>query len=180
MADEVLIRPAVESDLAAITLIYADAVSTGTASYELEPPSRSEMKCRWRMLVEKNYPYLVAERGGSIVGYCYAGPYRPRPAYRYTVENAVYVASDTRRCGIGRQLLQAIIKTCEDRGFRQMIAIIGDGNNHKASAGLHAALGFRKVGIIEGSGYKFGRWLDTLVMQRPLGEGKSGPPSDIN
>lgn len=180
MSDDLTIRPAEEGDLDGITAIYADAVTRGTASYELEPPDRDEMANRWRSLTGNGYPYLVAVRGGRVAGYAYAGPYRPRPAYRFTVENAVYIAADARRGGIGRALLVQLIETCEGLGFRQMIAVIGDGTNHAASVGLHAALGFRRIGVIEGSGYKHGRWLDTVLMQRSLGDGKASPPREIS
>lgn len=178
MTADILIRPASENDLPAITAIYAPAVSTGTASFELAPPDLDEMKRRWQMLTDAGYPYLVADRAGEVVGYAYAGPYRPRPAYRHTVESTVYVAPGAQRGGIGRRLMQAIIEMCEEAGFRQMIAIVGDGGNQQASVGLHAALGFREIGTIEGSGYKFGRWLDTLIMQRALGAGTSNPPPE--
>lgn len=180
MSDAPLIRPAVEADLIAITAIYADSVSHGTASYELEPPDLAEMTRRWRTLTERGFPYFAAERNGTVLGYAYAGPYRERRAYRFTVENAVYVAAGTRRGGIGRALMERLIETCEGMGFRQMIAVIGDGTNHAASVGLHAALGFRMVGVIEGTGYKFDRWLDTAMMQRALGEGASGTPREIS
>lgn len=174
------VRPVSEADLPAITAIYADAVRHGTASYELEPPGLDEMIRRWRALRDGGFPYLAACRDDDIIGYAYAGPYRPRPAYRYTVENAVYVASGAQRSGTGRKLLEWLIADCVSRGFRQMIAVIGDGDNHTASVGLHAALGFRRIGIIEGSGYKHGRWLDTVLMQRQLGDGKAIPPGGVS
>lgn len=176
MTEDLRIRPATPADLAAITAIYADAVVNETASFELDPPDSAEMARRWQALTDQDFPYLAAERGGQIVGYAYAGPYRTRPAYRFTVENAVYIAAAARRCGTGRRLLQALIDACEHKGFRQMIAVIGDGRNHEASVGLHAALGFRQIGVIEGSGYKHGRWLDTVLMQRRLGAGNTSPP----
>ncbi|NND49578.1 MAG: N-acetyltransferase [Rhizobiales bacterium] len=174
------IRHAVEADFAAVTAIYADAVLTGTASYELEPPGLDEMLRRWRALGEQGYPYRVAERDHTITGYAYAGPYRPRPAYRFTAENAVYVAADARRGGVGRALLEQIISDCGQAGFRQMIAVIGDGSTHAASVGLHEALGFRLIGTIEGSGYKHQRWLDTVLMQRQLGAGNATAPDEIS
>jgi phosphinothricin acetyltransferase len=180
MTDELIIRPAAPADLPAIAAIYADAVLHGTASYELEPPDLAEMTARWQTLTGNGYPYFVAERGGWIAGYAYAGPYRPRPAYRFTVENAVYIAADARRSGIGRALIERLVAECERQGFRQMIAVIGVGTNHAASVGLHASLGFRRIGVIEGSGYKHQRWLDTVLMQRTLGDGNSSPPQEIS
>jgi phosphinothricin acetyltransferase len=174
------IRPAAEADLSAITAIYADAVVHGTGSYELEPPDLAEMTGRWQTLTERGFPYHVAEIGGRVAGFAYAGPYRPRPAYRFMVENAVYVATDAHRKGVGRALLGELIAQCERMGFRQMVAVIGDGTNHAASVGLHAALGFRRIGVIEASGYKHQRWLDTVLMQRALGEGNSSPPEEIS
>jgi L-amino acid N-acyltransferase YncA len=178
MAPEFLLRPTATDDLPAITDIYADAVQNGTASYELEPPGQSEMTQRWRDLVTKDYPHIVAVGGGAVLGYAYAGPYRPRPAYRYSVEDSIYVAPAAQGRGVGRALLSELIGLCEVRGFRQMIAVIGGGTEHPASVGLHAALGFRQIGVIEGSGFKHGRWLDTMLMQRPLGPGKTIPPDD--
>ena len=180
MTEELIIRPAERADLPAITAIYADAVLNGTASYEMEAPGLDEMTGRWQTLTGNLSPYFVAVRGGRIAGYAYAGPYRPRPAYRFTVENAIYIAPDAHRSGIGRALLQRLVEECEELGFRQMMAVIGDGTNHAASVGLHAALGFRQIGVIEGSGYKHQRWLDTVLMQRPLGDGKSSPPREIS
>ena len=177
MTDDTVIRPAEEGDLTVITSIYADAVSNGTASYELEPPDLGEMTSRWQGLTDKGFPYLVAERGGMVAGYCYVSPFRPRPAYRFIVESTVYVAQEAQRAGVGRTLMQKIIEICESMELRQMIAIVGDADNQQASVGLHEALGFRRIGTIEGSGYKFGRWLDTLIMQRTLGAGKESPPS---
>jgi phosphinothricin acetyltransferase len=178
MLPDVLIRPTIEADLPAVAGIYAHAVRNGTASYELEPPGEAEMLRRWRELVAKNYPHLVAIRGGAVAGYAYAGPYRPRPAYRYSVEDSIYIASEAQGAGLGRALLTDLIAICERRDFRQMIAVIGGGTEHPASVGLHEKLGFRHIGVIEGSGFKHGRWLDTVLMQRPLGAGKSALPKD--
>lgn len=172
-----IIRDSVERDIAAITAIYRTAVETGTASFELVAPDEAEMECRRARLVAGGYPYLVAELSGRLAAYAYAGPYRPRPAYRYTVENSVYVAEWARRQGLARALLLRLIEECTAREFRQMVAIIGD-SRHTASIALHRALGFKMVGTIKDVGYKFDRWLDSVVMQRPLGKGASAPPGD--
>jgi len=169
------IRPATASDIPAITAIYAHAVRTGTASFELEPPDESEMKRRLEALIEAGYPYLVAEVDGAVAGYAYAGPYRPRPAYRWSVEDSVYVVSTMHRRGIGGVLLGALIAEAERRGFRQMVAVIGD-SAQVPSIALHRAWGFRHIGTIEHVGFKFGRWLDTVLMQRALGRGAVEPP----
>ena len=179
MPAELLLRPTQETDVPAITGVYAEAVLTGTASYELDPPGEAEMTRRWRELTAGGYPHLAAIRGGELAGFAYAGPYRPRPAYRYLVENSIYVAPERQGGGVGRALLSALIVECERRGFRQMIAVIGGGTEHPASVGLHAALGFRPIGVIEGSGFKHGRWLDTLLMQRALGPGKTIEPDGL-
>jgi phosphinothricin acetyltransferase len=177
MSSDFLLRPTEERDLSAVTVIYDEAVRNGVASYELEPPSLEEMTRRWRDLVARDYPHLVAVRGESaVLGYAYAGPYRPRPAYRYSVEDSIYVAPDARGSGIGRALLGELIGISERLGYRQMIAVIGGGTEHPASVGLHHALGFRQIGVIEASGFKHGRWLDTVLMQRPLGPGKATLP----
>jgi L-amino acid N-acyltransferase YncA len=177
MSDFIL-RPTGERDLPAITAIYGEAVRSGTASYELEPPDLKEMTRRWRELVGNGYPHLVAVRDDSVLGYAYAGPYRPRPAYRYSVEDSIYVAPEAQGVGVGRALLAKLIAITERLGFRQMIAVIGGGTEHPTSVGLHRALGFRQIGVIEASGFKHGRWLDTLLMQRPLGSGKSTLPDE--
>jgi phosphinothricin acetyltransferase len=134
------------------------------------------MARRWRELVARGFPHIVAVRGGAVVGYAYAGPYRPRPAYRYLVEDSIYLTPAVQGKGIGRALLGELIAICERRGFRQMVAVIGGGTEHPASVGLHLALGFRQIGVIEGSGFKHGRWLDTVLMQRALGAGKTTLP----
>ena len=170
------IRPATVADLTAITAIYADAVRHGTASYELEPPSPDEMRRRFDALVGGGYPYLVAELDGVVAGYAYAGPFRPRPAYRFTLEDSVYVAPKAKGRGIGRLLMTRLIAEAEALGFRQIIAVIGDGNADSPSVRLHEALGFVHSGRLEGSGYKFGRWLDTVFMQLALNGGNAGPP----
>jgi L-amino acid N-acyltransferase YncA len=167
---EIPIRPAAAHDIAAITDIYADAVRHGTASFEIDPPGPDEMMRRFEALGAGGFPYLVAELKGAVVGYAYAGPYRARPAYRFTVEDSIYLAASARRRGIGRALLARLIEDAQRRGFRQMIAVIGD-SDQPASIALHAAAGFRLIGTFAAVGYKFDRWLDSVLMQRPLGDG---------
>ncbi len=169
------IRPASAADLPVITDIYAEAVRFGTATFELIPPDLAEMTRRFRTLTDGGFPYLAAMLEGRVAGYAYAGPYRPRPAYRFTVENSVYLATAIHRRGIGRQLLERLIADCETRGFRQMIAVIGDSAN-AASIGVHTACGFQMIGTHPSVGLKFGRWLDTVMMQRRLGEGATTVP----
>jgi phosphinothricin acetyltransferase len=171
----VSIRPATLADVPAITRIYAQSVSTGTASFELEPPDEAEMARRMQALFDGGYPYIVAEIGGAIAGYAYAGSYRPRPAYRFSVEDSIYVDPSAQRRGAGRLLLERLIEECERRGFRQMVAVIGD-SAQTPSIELHRALGFRMVGTVENVGYKFGRWLDSVNMQRALGPGATTKP----
>src|SRR4051812_19009092 len=170
------IRPAALSDIPAITGIYAVAVEHGTASFELEPPDEAEMARRMQRLLEGGCPYIVAERNGAIAGYAYAGAYRARPAYRWSVEDSIYVAPEYQGGGVGRELLDRLIFEAEGRGFRQMIAVIGDSPNQAPSLGLHRQAGFRLVGILENVGFKHGRWLDSVLMQRPLGPGDTPPP----
>jgi phosphinothricin acetyltransferase len=169
------IRPAKPTDISAITRIYAHAVEHGTASFELEPPDEAEMARRMDELNSLNFPYLVAELDGALVGYAYAGPYRTRPAYRFTVENSVYVAPDAHRRGVGKALMEELIEVSTERGFRLMIAVIGD-SKQAASIGVHEATGFKHVGVFENVGYKFDRWLDAVLMQRALGPGATTPP----
>jgi L-amino acid N-acyltransferase YncA len=169
------IRPATAADIPAITAIYHHAVRHGTASFELEPPDAAEMARRQKALLDGGYPYLVAEATGAVVGYAYAGAYRPRPAYRWSVEDSVYIAPTMHRRGVGAALLGRLIAEAEQRGFRQMIAVIGD-SAQTPSIELHRALGFRPIGAVENVGFKFGRWLDTVLMQRALGLGAMMPP----
>ncbi|CCD96674.1 phosphinothricin acetyltransferase (PPT N-acetyltransferase) [Bradyrhizobium sp. ORS 375] len=172
---DIEIRPAQEADLPAITAIYGQAVREGTATFELDPPDLAEMTRRFRALSDGGFPYFAALLDGEVVGYAYAGPYRPRPAYRFTVENSVYLAPASQRRGIGMRLMRALLDACEARGFRQMIAVIGDSAN-AGSVGLHTACGFQMIGTHPSVGLKFGRWLDTVMMQRPLGSGGSDIP----
>jgi L-amino acid N-acyltransferase YncA len=171
----VSIRPATVADIPTITRIYAHAVEHGTASFEIEPPDEAEMTRRYQALAAKHYPYIVAERTGIVAGYAYAGPYRDRRAYDWCVEDSVYVAPEFHRQGIGRLLLTRLIAEVEALGFRQMIGVIGDSAN-VASVAVHAAAGFRLVGTFQSIGFKHGRWLDTVLMQRPLGSGDTVPP----
>ncbi|SET25491.1 GNAT family N-acetyltransferase [Pseudomonas graminis] len=175
MADELILRDARESDMPAVQAIYAHHVIHGTASFELEPPTVEQMLQRRADICANGLPYLVAERGGEVLGYGYATLYRPRPAYRFTVEDSVYVREGMAGFGIGHALLEAVIQHCTEGGRRQMVAIIGNSENI-ASIRLHARLGFRQVGIFESVGFKHGRWLDTVIMQRELGEGAGTTP----
>lgn len=171
------LRPAQRADMDSVTDIYAHAVRHGTASYELEPPSRVDMAVRFATLQKDGYPYLVAEdASGAIAGYAYAGPFRPRPAYRFIVEDSVYLSPDCQGRGLGRLLLQRLIDDVEALGFRQVMAVIGDGSPKSASVRLHTALGFRHCGTLEGSGFKHGRWLDTTIMQLSMNGGADIPP----
>src|SRR5258707_4452672 len=169
------IRPATAAVLPSVTEIYEHAVRYGTATFELIPPDLAEMTRRFGALMDGGYPYLAASLDGRVIGYAYAGPYRPRPAYRFTVENSVYLQPAIHRRGIGLQLLQRLIAPCETRGYRQMIAVIGD-SAHAGSISVHARCGFAMIGTHPNVGFKFGRWLDTVMMQRALGEGATTLP----
>jgi phosphinothricin acetyltransferase len=170
-----VIRPATLADVPAITAIYAHAVTYGTATFEIDPPDEREMTARLRALIDGGFPYLVAESDGAVRGYAYAGPYRARIAYRYTLENSVYVAPDCHRQGVGRALMNELVSQAAALGFRQMIAVIGD-SAQAASIALHRAAGFEMVGTFAAVGFKFGRWLDTVLMQRSLGDGATTLP----
>ncbi len=171
----IALRPATLADIPAITRIYAHAVTLGTASFELTPPDEAEMTRRMQHLIDNKFPYLVAEAEGRLAGYAYASLFRTRPAYRFTLENSVYVAPDMQRRGIGKILLDRLIEECTALGFRQMIAVIGD-SDQAASIGLHRACGFEDAGNLRNVGFKFGRWLDTPLMQRALGDGAKTKP----
>ena len=169
------IRPAIAADLPFVTDIYADAVRLGTATFELVPPDLAEMTRRFQALMDGSFPYFVAVLEGRLVGYAYAGEYRSRPAYRFTVENSIYLQPVIHRRGIGRQLLQRLVAECGARGYRQMIGVIGDSAN-AGSIGVHARCGFQMIGTHPNVGFKFGRWLDIVMMQRELGDGASTVP----
>lgn len=171
-----VVRPAVLTDIPAITAIYGDAVLHGTASYELDPPSEAEMVERFEKIIARGLPYLAAESDGKIAGYAYAGPFRERPAYRYIVEDSVYIDPAFKGRGIGRKLLDRLVEEVRALGYRQMIAVIGDGTNHPASVRPHEAAGFTRSGTIAGSGFKHGRWLDTVIMQIALNGGTDTLP----
>jgi phosphinothricin acetyltransferase len=170
------IRPATPGDFDTITAIYAEAVRHGTATFELEPPDRAEMLRRFTALRDAGFPYLVAEAEGRLAGYAYAGPYRARPAYRFTVEDSVYLAPPAQGRGLGTALLMRLIETATQLGCRQMIAVIGDSAN-AASIRAHARAGFALIGTHPNVGLKFGRWLDTVMMQRALGAGSADVPA---
>jgi L-amino acid N-acyltransferase YncA len=171
----VSIRPAEPRDIAAITRIYADAVQHGTASFETEPPDQAEMGRRQRTLIERRFPYLVAERDGQIAGYAYLAPYRDRRAYDWCVEDSIYIAPEFHRQGLGKLLLTRLVADAQTCGFRQLIAVIGDSAN-TASVAIHAAVGFRLIGTFQSIGWKHGRWLDTVLMQRSIGSGDTAAP----
>ena len=165
-----LVRDARDDDMGAVQAIYAHHVLHGTASFEEEPPPLAEMERRRGDVLARGLPYLVAEIDGRVAGYSYATPYRARSAYRFSIENSVYVDHARQRLGVGRTLLTELIARCERGDWRQMIAIIGD-SAQAASIGLHASVGFRHVGTLQSVGIKFGHWLDTVLMQRALGQG---------
>lgn len=175
MTHPLILRDANEDDMPAVLAIYAHHVIHGSASFELEPPTLEQMRQRRADVCAHGLPYLVAERDGQVVGYGYATLYRPRPAYRFTVEDSVYVREDMSGLGIGQALLSRVIERCIEGGRRQMVAIIGNSEN-LASIRLHERQGFRKVGVFESVGFKHGRWLDTVIMQRELGEGAGSAP----
>lgn len=171
----VIIRNSTDADIPGVTAVYAWNVLNGLGTFEEIPPDEAEMARRRQSFLDRGLPYLVAELDGEVVGYCYAGPFRLRAAYRYTVEDSVYVSPKAVGKGVGRALLEALITQCEALGLRQMCAVIGDSGN-AASIGLHAALGFEKKGVFPDMGHKFGRWVDLVWMQRPLnGGGETAP-----
>jgi len=172
----VVVRDAVASDMPEVTRIYAHHVLNGLASFEERAPSPEEMLARYQAIASTGYPYLVGEIAGRIVGYTYASAYRPRPAYRFTVENSVYVDNSCRSNGIGGTLLKALIERCEGGAWRQMLAVIGDSAN-AASIALHSRHGFRPAGSLMSVGFKHGRWVDSVIMQRPLAAGDTTLPS---
>ena len=172
---KIIIRPATPDDIAAVTRIYADAVLNGTASFEIEPPDEAEMTRRQAALLNNGYPYLTAEIEGVVAGYAYAGPYRSRPAYKWSVEDSIYVAPQMHRKGIGGLLLARLVAESTQRGFRQVIAVIGD-SAQIGSIAVHERAGFNHIGTLHSVGFKHGKWLDTVLMQRALGKGNTTLP----
>jgi phosphinothricin acetyltransferase len=170
-----LIRPSTEADLPAITRIYAHAVDHGTGTFELEAPDPAEMARRRDAVLGNGLPFLVAERAGQVLGYAYANHFRPRRAYRFCLEDSVYLDATARGQGVGRVLLAELLAQCEARGARQVLAVIGDAAN-AGSVGVHRACGFEDVGVFKAAGWKFGRWLDVVLMQKALGVGGSAEP----
>jgi L-amino acid N-acyltransferase YncA len=178
MTDQtLLIRASTAADVPLITRIYAHAVQHGTGTFELEPPNEAEMARRQTDVLGKGLPWLVAERGTQILGYAYANHFRPRPAYRFCLEDSIYLDPAAKGQGVGRALLAELIAHCEARGARQMLAVIGDAAN-AASIGVHRACGFEPCGQFTAAGWKFDRWLDVVLMQRALGSGATTPPND--
>lgn len=181
MADPVALMPALSirdsapADLSSIAAIYAHHVLHGTGSFEIEPPNLAEIARRREDVLANGFCHLVAERGGEVVGFAYLNYFRMRPAYRFSAENSVYVRAGLARQGIGGALMQALVTRAQVRGIRQIIAVIGDSAN-TGSIGLHAACGFRFAGLLRASGWKFDRWLDTVLMQREIGESDRAPP----
>ena len=171
-----LIRPSSDADLPAITAIYAHHVLHGTGSFETEPPSIADMTARRADVLSKGLPYLVVEQDGKIAGFAYGNWFKPRPAYRYSVEDSIYMAPDRQGKGLGRALLAELMARFEAAGIRKVMAIIGDSAN-TGSVGIHLALGFTQVGIVDSCGWKFGAWRDIVIMQKPLGLGDTQPPN---
>ena len=178
MASDLVVRPSRDDDIAAIAAIYGHHVLHGVASFEEAPPPVEEMARRRADIVARGFPYLVAERGGGVVGYCYAGPYRARVGYRFSVEDSIYIDPGEVGRGIGRALLAEVIERVTVQGYRQMIAVIG-GSETLPSIRLHAALGFAQIGVFPAIGFKFGRWIDSVYMQRALGPGETTLPQEI-
>ena len=173
-----LIRPSCDQDIPAITAIYAHHVRHSTGTFETEPPSEADMTIRRADVLSKGLPYLVLEQDGNIAGFAYGNWFKPRPAYRYSVEDSIYLAPQAQGKGLGRALLADLLRHCEAAGIRKVMAIIGDSAN-LASVGLHHALGFEEVGKIDACGWKFGAWRDIVIMQKTLGLGDTQPPVDM-
>ena len=176
MAERMIVRAATEGDAAALAEIYGHAVLHGFGTFEEEPPSAADMNARRLAIAGQGLPYLVADEDGRVLGFAYAGPFRARAAYRYTLEDSVYVAPEAAGKGVGRAVLSAVIAACEALGVRQLMAVIGDSGN-AASIGLHRSLGFEQTGVGRSVGFKHGRWVDIVHMQKALNGGDSLAPS---
>ena len=172
-----LIRPCTEADLGAVTAIYEHHVLHGTGTFELDAPDAADMAQRRAAVLANGLPWLVAQRGDQLLGYAYANHFRPRRAYRFCLEDSIYLAPEAQGRGVGRLLLAELMARCEARGARQMLAVIGDAAN-TGSIGVHRALGFEHSGVLKAAGWKFGRWLDVVLMQRALGFGAARDPAD--
>ena len=170
-----IIRPSRDADLPAITAIYAHHVLYGTGTFETTPPTENEMAARRADVLAKGLPFLVAEDAGRVLGYAYCQWFKPRPAYRFSAEDSIYMDPDAAGKGLGRQLLTALADEAQSVGIRKLIAVIGDSAN-AGSVGVHRSLGFTPVGVFKSCGWKFGKWLDIVLMEKTLGEGDSTPP----
>ncbi len=170
-----LIRPSRDEDVAAITAIYAHHVLTGTGTFEIAPPTEADMANRRADVLAKGLPYLVVEDGGRVIGFAYCNWFKPRPAYRFSAEDSIYMASDAHRKGLGKALLAELCTRAERAGVRKLLAVIGDSAN-TGSVGVHTALGFSHVGVLKSCGWKFDRWLDVVMMEKPLGAGDTTAP----
>ena len=169
------IRPSTESDISAITAIYAHHVLTGTGTFETTPPSENDMQGRRADVLSKGLPYLVADLDGEVIGFAYCNWFKPRPAYRFSAEDSIYLAPDAHRRGLGRALLAELAAQAQAAGVRKLIAVIGDSAN-AGSIGVHRSVGFEQVGVLKSCGWKFERWLDVVLMEKTLGAGSSRPP----
>ena len=171
------LRPSTEADVPAITAIYAHHVLHGTGTFETTPPTEADMASRRLEVLGRHLPYLVAEQQGRVLGFAYCQWFKPRPAYRYSAEDSIYLHADAAGRGIGRQLLGALVHQAEEAGIRKLIAVIGDSGN-AGSVGVHRALGFSDAGVIKSCGWKFGRWLDIVLMEKTIGAGDASPPQE--
>ncbi len=176
LPSDIHIRDVESGDMAAICAIYSDEVLTGVSSWEYIPPTLDEITTRKDTVLKGGFPYRVATKDGTVIGYAYASPYRPREGYRFTVENSVYVSDTARGLGVGRLLIEDLVSKCETLGYRQMIAVIGSSANQQSIL-FHQKMGFDKAGVIKSIEHKFDRWMDSVIMQRTLGDGDGTPPT---
>lgn len=172
------IRPSTEADISAITSIYAHHVLAGTGTFETTPPTEEDMKGRRADVLSKALPYLVAEVDGKVIGFAYCNWFKPRPAYRFSAEDSIYLAPEAHGKGLGKLLLTELMAQAERCGVRKLIAVIGDSEN-RGSIGVHASCGYRHAGVIEACGWKFERWLDIVLMEKSIGAGNSTAPADV-